>query len=77
MLRVVEKPTKENEELRTTLAAFEARYDARIGILIDLRLTATRQALNVLIQSATQQGGLYDQAGHAVYSDHRKPLAAV
>lgn len=51
--------------------------NARIGILIDLRLTATRQALNVLIQSATQQGGLYDQAGQAVNSGHRKPLAAV
>lgn len=51
--------------------------NARIGVLIDLRLSSTRQALNVLIQSATQHGGLYDQAGQAVNAGHRKPLAAV
>lgn len=51
--------------------------NARIGNLIELRLTSTRQALNVLIQSATQQGGLYDQAGQAVNAGHRKPFAAV
>src|SRR4030042_2217087 len=38
----------------------------RIGALIELRLTSTRQALNVLVHSATRQGGLYDQAGQSV-----------
>lgn len=38
----------------------------RIGILIGLRLAATRQALNVLVQSASGPSGLYDQAGQAV-----------
>ena len=38
----------------------------RIGTLIDLRLSSTRQALKVLIQAATSQGGLYDQAGQSV-----------
>ena len=48
----------------------------RIGILIDLRLTSTRQALNVLVQSATRQGGLYDQAGQAVSAGNGKPIVA-
>lgn len=51
--------------------------NARIGTLIELRLASTRQALNVLIQSATQHGGLYDQAGQAVNAGSRKPIAAV
>lgn len=38
----------------------------RIGTLIDLRLAATRQALNVLTLCAAGQGSLYDQAGLAV-----------
>lgn len=49
----------------------------RIGVLIDLRLNSTRQALNVLIHSATGQGGLYDQAGMSVASRKGKPLIAV
>jgi flagella synthesis protein FlgN len=48
----------------------------RIGALIDMRLTATRQALNVLIHSATSQGGLYDQEGLAVAAHKGKPLTA-
>jgi len=48
----------------------------RIGALIELRLTSTRQALNVLIHSATSQGGLYDQAGQAVAAHKGKPLTA-
>jgi len=41
-----------------------------IGTLIDLRLASTRQALNVLVQSASRQGNLYDQAGQAVSGLH-------
>lgn len=48
----------------------------RIGVLIDLRLTSTRQALNVLVQAATRQGGLYDQAGQAVNAGKGKPIVA-
>lgn len=48
----------------------------RIGALIELRLTSTRQALNVLIHSATSQGGLYDNAGLAVAARTGKPLTA-
>jgi len=48
----------------------------RIGSLIELRLTSTRQALNVLIHSATRQGGLYDHAGLAVAAHKGKPLTA-
>lgn len=48
----------------------------RIGALIELRLGSTRQALNVLVHSATSQGGLYDQAGLAVAAHKGKPLTA-
>jgi flagella synthesis protein FlgN len=48
----------------------------RIGSLIDLRLGSTRQALNVLIHSATSQGGLYDQAGQSVAARNGRPLTA-
>ncbi|MHB0975035.1 MAG: flagella synthesis protein FlgN [Thiobacillus sp.] len=48
----------------------------RIGALIDLRLTAVRQALNVLIHAATNQNGLYDQAGQSVAASKGKPLTA-
>lgn len=49
----------------------------RIGSLIDLRLGSTRQALNVLIHSATSQGGLYNQAGLSVATRNGNPLTAV
>lgn len=48
----------------------------RIGTLIDMRLSTTRQALNVLIHAATNQGGLYDQAGQSVAARSGKPLTA-
>lgn len=48
----------------------------RIGTLIDMRLTSTRQALNVLVHAATNQNGLYDQAGQSVAASKGKPLAA-
>ncbi|MHB1085967.1 MAG: flagella synthesis protein FlgN [Thiobacillus sp.] len=48
----------------------------RIGSLIDLRLSSTRQALNVLIHAAKSQGGLYDQAGQSVAARNGKPLTA-
>ena len=48
----------------------------RIGALIELRLASARQALNVLVHSATSQGGLYDQAGMAVAAHKGKPLTA-
>lgn len=48
----------------------------RIGTLIDMRLSSTRQALNVLIHAATNQGGLYDQAGMSVAARNGKPLTA-
>ena len=51
--------------------------NTRIGALIDLRLTSTRQALNVLIQAASTQGGLYDQAGQTVAARANKPLASI
>ena len=49
----------------------------RIGILIDLRLSSTRQALNVLVQTATRQDGLYDQAGQSVGAGKGKRIIAV
>lgn len=61
------------------LQALEKQAQAtnqRIGVLIDLRLNSTRQALNVLVHAATSQGGLYDQAGMSVASRNGKPLTA-
>jgi flagella synthesis protein FlgN len=48
----------------------------RIGALIEMRLGATRQALNVLIHAASGQGGLYDNEGLAVAARKGKPLTA-
>lgn len=48
----------------------------RVGTLIDMRLSSTRQALNVLVHAATSQNGLYDQAGQSVAANKGKPLAA-
>jgi flagella synthesis protein FlgN len=61
------------------LCALEQEVQAanqRIGSLIELRLNSTRQALNVLIHSATSQGGLYDHAGLAVAARKGTPLTA-
>lgn len=60
----------------------ELEYEAqalnqRIGTLIDLRLNSTRQALNVLVQSATSnKGGLYDQGGMSTASRNTKPITS-
>jgi len=61
------------------LRAMEEQAQAinqRIGKLIDMRLGATRQALNVLLQAAAGQAGLYDQAGQSVAARPSKPLTA-
>ncbi len=55
----------------------EARAcNQRVGKLIDMRLAATRQSLNVLMHAATGRNGLYDQAGQAVAARSSKPLTA-
>lgn len=49
----------------------------RIGALIDLRLSATRQALNVLVHAAAGAGvGLYDTDDLVVSGHGGKPLTA-
>ncbi|MEW6119150.1 MAG: flagellar protein FlgN [Pseudomonadota bacterium] len=48
----------------------------RIGKLIEMRMSATRQALNVLMHAATGKGGLYDPSGQAVAAHASKPLTA-
>lgn len=69
-------------DLRTRwqqLCAMEKEAQAmnqRIGSLIEMRLTSTRQALNVLVHAATNKGGLYDHAGLAVAAHKGKPLTA-
>ncbi|KVW96111.1 flagella synthesis protein FlgN [Thiobacillus denitrificans] len=63
------------QQLRDMEQAAQA-MNQRIGALIELRLASTRQALNVLVHSATSQGGLYDQAGLAVAARKGKPLTA-
>lgn len=63
------------ENLQTMEQQSQA-MNLRIGTLIELRLNSTRQALNVLLQAATSQGGLYDQAGCSVASRNGKPLTA-
>lgn len=55
----------------------EARAcNLRIGKLIEMRLAATRQSLNVLMHAATGKGGLYDPSGQAVAARTSKPLTA-
>ena len=55
----------------------EARAcNQRVGKLIEMRLAATRQSLNVLMHAATGRNGLYDQAGQAVAARASKPLTA-
>lgn len=48
----------------------------RIGKLIDMRLSATRQSLNVLMQAAVGRNGLYDPSGQSVSSRISQPLTA-
>lgn len=69
----------EHHALWDALQSMEQQAQAmnqRIGVLIELRLSSTRQALNVLVQAAKSQGGMYDQAGCAVTSNRGKPLTA-
>lgn len=47
----------------------------RIGTLIEMRLSSTRQALNVLLHAA-KQNALYDQDGLSVATRSGKPLTA-
>lgn len=55
----------------------EARAcNARVGKLIEMRLSANRQALNVLMHAAAGQNGLYDPSGQAVAARGGSPLAA-
>lgn len=55
----------------------EAREsNLRVGKLIDLRLAATRQSINVLMHAATGKGGLYDPSGQAVAARPSTPLTA-
>jgi flagella synthesis protein FlgN len=63
------------QQLREMEQAAQAA-NGRIGVLIDMRLASTRQALNVLLHAATRQGGLYDEAGQAVAARAGKPLTA-
>lgn len=63
-------------KLRTMEEQAQA-INQRIGKLIDMRLGATRQALNVLLQAAAGQAGLYDQAGQSVAARPGKPLTTV
>ncbi|MBT9568209.1 MAG: flagellar protein FlgN [Thiobacillus sp.] len=71
--------TAEQQVLWESLQKMEQQAQAmnqRIGVLIELRLNSTRQALNVLVQAAKSQGGLYDQGGCSVASRNGKPLTA-
>lgn len=63
------------EKLQTMELQAQA-LNQRIGVLIEMRLNSTRQALNVLVQAAKSQGGLYDQGGCSVASRNGKPLTA-
>jgi flagella synthesis protein FlgN len=60
-----------------TLEEAARQANQRIGRLIEMRLGATRQALNVLIHAATWQAGLYDPSGQSVAMPLGKPLARV
>lgn len=55
----------------------EARAcNARVGKLIDMRLSANRQALNVLMHAANGKNGLYDPIGQAVATCGGAPLTS-
>lgn len=61
----------------TALEQQAQALNQRVGALIEMRLGATRQALNVLIHAAAGQGGgLYDNDGLAVGAPTGKPLTA-
>lgn len=48
----------------------------RIGILINMRLGTTRQALNVLLANATEKGSGYTQEGMAIAPTGGRPLTS-
>lgn len=76
---LAQQGTPEQQVLWESLQEMEQQAQAmnqRIGVLIELRLNSTRQALNVLVQAAKSQGGLYDQGGCSVASRNGKPLTA-
>lgn len=52
------------------------RLHERIGILLDMRMSATRQALNVLHAAANGLGGGYDRDGMAVTPRGGRPLTS-
>lgn len=52
------------------------RLHERIGILLNMRMSATRQALNVLLAAANGQGGGYNQDGMAVSPSGGRPLTS-
>jgi len=55
----------------------EARAcNARVGKLIDMRMTANRQALNVLMHAANGRNNLYDPTGQAVATRGGAPLTS-
>lgn len=64
----------------TALEDCERRAHAlneRIGKLVELRLAATRQALNVLLACAHDQAGLYDPAGKPHGLAGGRPISTV
>lgn len=74
-----QRGTPEQQAIWASLQALEQQAQAmnqRIGTLIEMRLNSTRQALNVLVQAAKGHGGLYDQGGCSVATQHGKPLTA-
>lgn len=52
------------------------RLHERIGILLNMHMSATRQALNVLLAAANGQGGGYNQDGMAVTPSGGRPLTS-
>lgn len=58
------------------LEAAARAANQRVGALLDMRLGATRQALNVLIHAATRGNGLYDESGLSVAARSGKPISA-
>ena len=55
----------------------EARAcNARVGKLIEMRMTANRQALNVLMHAANGRNNLYDPTGQAVATRGGAPLTS-
>lgn len=66
-------------KLWDTLCDCEARarkLHERIGILLNMRMSATRQALNVLLAAANGQGGGYSPDGMAVTPSGGRPLTS-